>query len=164
MPRSLSVGNYTQILPPSCSLKSIMCFTVLQKPALNYCLFLGFPGGSDGKESACSSGYPGSIPGLGGSPEEGNVYPLQYSCLENSMDRGAWQAPVHGVTKSQTRLSDWHFHFFSLFYYNNNHNSAWLRDTGQESLCIKIGSFTPKSVQSFCVIHQVLGWALQTEQ
>ena len=50
----------------------------------------GFPGGSDGKASACSVGDPGSIPGLGRSPGEGNGNPLQYSCLENSMDGGAW--------------------------------------------------------------------------
>ena len=67
---------------------------------------MGFPGGSDGKESACNEGDPGSIPGLGRSPGEGNGYPLQYSCLENSMDRGAWWATVHGVTKSWRRLSD----------------------------------------------------------
>ena len=60
------------------------------------------PHGSDGKESACSSGDPGSIPELGRSPEEGNGYPLQYSCLENSMDSGAWQARVHGVAESDT--------------------------------------------------------------
>ena len=56
-----------------------------------------FPGGSDGKESACHAGDPGLIPGLGRSPGEWNGYPLQYSCLENPMDRGAWQATVHGV-------------------------------------------------------------------
>ena len=60
------------------------------------------PGGSDGKEAACSLGDPGSIPGLGRSPAEGNGNPLPYSCLQNSMDRGAWQATVHGVAKSQT--------------------------------------------------------------
>ena len=65
-----------------------------------------FPGGSDGKESACNAGDPGLIPGLGRSPGEGNGNPLQYSCLENSMDRGAWQATVHGVAKSQTQLRD----------------------------------------------------------
>ena len=54
--------------------------------------FLGFPGGSDGKEFACNTGYPGSIPGLGRSPGEGNGNPLQYSFLEKSMDRGAWWA------------------------------------------------------------------------
>ena len=66
----------------------------------------GFPGGSDGKESACIAGDLGSIPGLGGYPGGGNGYPLQYSGLENSMD-----CIVHGVTKSWTRLSDIHFHF-----------------------------------------------------
>ena len=66
----------------------------------------GFPGGSDGKESACNAGDLGLITGFGRSHGEGKGYPLQYSCLENSMDRGAWQATVHGVTKSQTQLSD----------------------------------------------------------
>ena len=73
-------------------------------------LELVFLGGSDGKEPACNAGDLGSIPGLGRSPGEVNGYPLQYSCMENSMDRGALQAPVHGVKKSQTRLSDFHFH------------------------------------------------------
>ena len=62
----------------------------------------GFPVGSDGKESACNAGYLGSIPGLGRSPlEEGNGYPLHYSCLETHMDRETWWATVHGVAKSQ---------------------------------------------------------------
>ena len=64
------------------------------------------PGGSDGKEFACNVGDAGSIPGLGRSPGEGNGNPLQYSCLENSMDRGAWQATVRGITMSQTGLSN----------------------------------------------------------
>ena len=68
--------------------------------------YLGFPGGSDVKESAHKAGDPGLIPGSGTSPGEGNGNPLQYSCLENSMDRGAWWAIVHGITKSQARLSD----------------------------------------------------------
>ena len=63
---------------------------------------MGVPGGSVGKESACNAGDPGSIPVLGRSPGEGNGYTFQYSCLENSMDRGAWQTTVHRVTKSQT--------------------------------------------------------------
>ena len=67
---------------------------------------MGFPGGSGGKESACNEGDPGSIPGLGRSPGEGNGYPLQYSCLENSMKRGVWETVVHRVAKSQTRLSN----------------------------------------------------------
>ena len=66
----------------------------------------GFPGGSDSKESTCNAGDPGLIPGLGRSPREEDGYPLQYSCLENSMDRGAWRATLHGVTKSQTKLND----------------------------------------------------------
>ena len=60
----------------------------------------------DGKESACNAGDPGSIPGLGRSPGEGNGSPLQYSCLENSIDRGTPWAVFHGVTKSLTQLSD----------------------------------------------------------
>ena len=63
---------------------------------------MGFPGGSDGKESACNAGDLGSIPGSGISPEEGNGYPLQFSCLENSMDRGVLWATVYGGTKSWT--------------------------------------------------------------
>ena len=66
-------------------------------------VFWGFPGGSDGKESARSVGDLGSIAELERSPGGGHGNPLQYSCLENSMDRGAWQATVHGVT-SQTQL------------------------------------------------------------
>ena len=60
----------------------------------------GFPSGSDGKESTCNAGDLGSIPGSGRSPGEGNGNPLQYSCLENSMDGGAWRAAVHGVTET----------------------------------------------------------------
>ena len=61
-----------------------------------------FPGGSDGKVSAYNAGDPGLIPGSGKSLGEGNGDQLQYSCLENPMDRGAWQATVHGITKSRT--------------------------------------------------------------
>ena len=64
-----------------------------------------FLGGSDDQESACNEGDLGSIPGSGRIPGEGNGNPLQHSCLENPMDGGAWQAIVHGVAKSQTRLS-----------------------------------------------------------
>ena len=71
---------------------------------------MGFPGGSDGKESAGNVGDPASNPGSGRSPEDGNGNPLQDSCLENSMDRGSWRAIVHGVRKCQTRLSDSHTH------------------------------------------------------
>ena len=61
--------------------------------------FWGFPGGLDDKESACNEGDLGLIPGSGRSPGEGNGNPLQYSCLENPMDGGAWQATVHGVAE-----------------------------------------------------------------
>ena len=63
---------------------------------------MGFPGGSDDKESTCNAGDWGLIPGSGRSPGEGNGNPLQYSCLGNPMDRGAWRVTVHGVTKSRT--------------------------------------------------------------
>ena len=76
-------------------------------------LLQGLPGGS---ESACNAEDTGLIPGQGRSPGKGNGYPLQYSSLENSMDRGAWWATVHGVTKSQTRPSNQHFYFFTCCY------------------------------------------------
>ena len=82
-------------------------------------LFLGFPGGSDSKESASSVKDPDSIPGLGWSPGKGNGNWLQYSCLENPMDGGAWQVTVHGVAESWTWLSDFtcclYFWFLSAF-------------------------------------------------
>ena len=87
-------------------LLSALPFTSVQSELLLILLSLsllhGFSCGSDNKESACNVGDPGLIPGLGRSPREGNGNSLQYSCLENSMDRGAWQTTVHGVTKSQT--------------------------------------------------------------
>ena len=75
-------------------------------PGSGFVLSFDFPGGSGGKESAYDAEVPGLIPGLGRSPGEGNGNPLQYSCLGNPMDRGAWRATIHGVTKSQTRPSD----------------------------------------------------------
>ena len=75
-------------------------------------VYLGFPGSSEVKASACNVGDPGSIPGLERSPGEGNGNPLQYSCLENPMDGGAWWATVHRVTKSRTRLSDFNHLLF----------------------------------------------------
>ena len=81
--------------------------TAVQMARLNYkAEGMGFPCGSAGEESPCNVGGLGSIPGLGRCPREGKGYPLQYSCLENPMDRGVWRATVHGVAKSQTRLSN----------------------------------------------------------
>ena len=74
----------------------------------------GFPSGSDSKESACNAGDLGSVPGSGRSPGERNGNPLQYSCLKNPMDRGAWWATVYGVAKSWTQLS---YKCFSLTMY-----------------------------------------------
>ena len=93
-----------------------------------YISIFGFPGGSEDKVSACNAGDPGLIPGLGGSPGEGNGNPLQYSCLENPMERGAWRATVHGVAKSRTRLNDLYIYPlpFGLPYYSG-HCSALSR-------------------------------------
>ena len=85
-------------------------FSLSISPSNEYSwLILDFPGGSDGKASAYNAGDPGSIPASGRSPGEGNGDPLQYSCLENPMDGGAWYPTIHGVEKSRTRLSDFTF-------------------------------------------------------
>ena len=73
--------------------------------------FLMLPWWLDGKESACNARDLGPVPGSGRSPGGGNGYPLQYSCLGNSMDNGAWLATVHGVAKNWTQLNNKHFHF-----------------------------------------------------
>ena len=99
----------------------------------------GFSGGSDGKASVCNAGDPALIPGSGRSPGEENGNPLQYSCLENSMDCGAWWATVHGVTESRTQLSDFtSLHFTSedkvplgiLWNFHSTHSGP-----GQNALC-----------------------------
>ena len=76
-----------------------------------------FPSGSVVKNPPVNAGDTGLIPGSGRSPGEGNGRPLQYSCPENSMYRGAWQVTVHGVAKSQTQLSDFTFTFFHFIIY-----------------------------------------------
>ena len=105
----------------------------------------GFPGGSDGKASACNAGDLGSIPEWGKSPGEGNGNPLQHSCLENPMDSGAWWAAVHGVVKSRTRLSDFPFtfHFDALEKEMVTHSSvlAWrIPGTGEPGGLLSMGS------------------------
>ena len=79
----------------------IMCTSYCAAPNTQ-----GLPDGSAGEESACNAGDTGSVPGSGRSPGGGNGNPLQYSCLENPMDRGSWQATVRGVAKGWTQLSD----------------------------------------------------------
>ena len=97
-------------ISPECSLEGRMLQTQLSNwTELNQSGLKGSLGGSDGKESTCNAedvGDMGSIPASGRSPGVGHGNPLQYSCLENPMDRGAWQATVHGVAKSRTWLSD----------------------------------------------------------
>ena len=77
---------------------------------------ISFPGVSDSKESACNTGDLSLISELGKYPGEGNGYPLQYSCLENSMDWGAWQATVQGVAKSQIWVNAFHYHYYYYYY------------------------------------------------
>ena len=81
-------------------------YYLCEKYYKQYSSIWGILDGSDGKESACNERDPGSIPGSGSSPGEGFGNQLQYFCLENSTDRGAWRATVDGVAKSQARLSD----------------------------------------------------------
>ena len=89
---------------------------ILTNVLLSYNInYEGFPGGSEVKASACNAGDLGSIPGSERSPGEGNGNPLQYSCLENPMEGGAWWATVHRVAKSRTRLSDFTFTFMKFF-------------------------------------------------
>ena len=92
--------------PEVCPLLVLGCLYLEGKLLTKSLALLDFPGGSESKESTCNVGDLGSIPGLGRSPGEGNGNPLQYSCLENSMDRGAWWSPVLGVAKSRPCLSD----------------------------------------------------------
>ena len=106
---------------------------------------LQFLGGSDSKASACNSRDLGLIPGSGRSPGEGNGNPLQYSCLENSMNGGTWWAAVHGVAKSRTRLSDFifTFHFHTLEKEMATHSSilAWrIPGTGEPGGLPSMGS------------------------
>ena len=121
----------------------------IHMPTLN--LSLGnFPGGSDCKASTRNAGDLGSIPGSGRSPGEGNSNPLQYSCLENTMDGGAWST-VHEVTKSQTKLSDFTFLFFFnpvsislslLFIPSSSERST---KTNPASFCIRTFSLSSQS-------------------
>ena len=91
--------------------------------------FGGFPGGSDGKVSACNAGDLGSIPGLGRSPGEGNGNPLQYSCQENPMDRGAWRDTVHGTQRVR--------HDGALSTNTHKHTLLYFMKVHQTSTCVR---------------------------
>ena len=114
----VSKWNIPIFVPPSYHWEILNLAQVFLSLLLHACVLLirGYPGGSDSKESSCKAGDPGSIPELGRFPGEENGYPLQYSCLKNSMNRGAWWAIVHGVTKNQTWLSNRHFHVTFLLH------------------------------------------------
>ena len=103
-PAPRTVGKWISVVWAAPSAVSVLCpqwtDTVRKRE------WSGFSAGSGGEESPCNAGDLSSIPGLGRSPGEGKGYPLQYSCLENPLEGGAWWAIVHGVPKSQTRLSD----------------------------------------------------------
>ena len=133
----IRVSEYTRLFQPQG-----LCTYYFILPGKLFLFFFWqctcFSGGSHSEESACNAGNPGSIPGLGRYPGEGNGYPLQYPCLKNSMDRGAWQATIHGVAKSWSQLSDltllcWHTPKatvftcnFYRFYTTLKHTAGWV--------------------------------------
>ena len=123
-PGSITDWLYDQAFPPCIQ------FSFLQ---------WGFSGGLGGKESTCNAGDPGSVPGLGRSPGEGNGYPLQYSCLENSTDRRTWKATVHGLRKSWTLC------------WSNRH---FLFHDGNEAAC-RPHQFSPFYPKSTVVEHRI---------
>ena len=106
IPEFFLVYNKLHFCLVNLSFANLICRASTNRPKMGRGNTIFFPGGSDGKESACNVGEPGSICGSGRSPGEGNGYPLQYSCLGNLTVRGAWRVTVHGFTKSQTQLSD----------------------------------------------------------
>ena len=94
---------------------------------------LGFPGSSDSKESSCTPGDPSLIPESGRSPGEGNGYPLQYSCLENSMDRGAWRATVHRVVDKKRSFTFYRSLRQMLFHLGSGFKSRMMESAWQSS-------------------------------
>ena len=103
---------YDQVVPPKKKYKWADKHVIIREMQIGLIpIRLGFPGGLEGKASARNAGDPGSVPESGRPLGEGNDSPLQYSCLENPMDGGAWEAAVHGVAKSQTRLGNFTFTF-----------------------------------------------------
>ena len=120
------------------------------------------PGGSDSTESTCNAQDSGSIPGSGRSLGEGNGNPLQYSCLENSMEWRAWQATVHGVTKSHTRLSDYTFQQTVPVYHSHsrNHLSCFVnfQRPGRGSFALPLMFFCPGGCPASKRLLGYLGW------
>ena len=112
---------------------SLNCFFSNQKHLLNFtkCVSLGLPRWLSSQESACNAGDPGWIPGSQKSSAKVNGNPLQYPCQENPTDRGAWRATVHRATKSQTGLSDYHFHFLP---FNHSQLFHWSRKQNQNTV------------------------------
>ena len=136
-------------------------------------MYSSLPGGSDGKESACSVGDPGLIPGSGRSPGEENGNPLQYFSLENPMNRGVWQAAVHGVAKSRTQPSDFTFFFRdgsillrSVFYFYFNlgkkakgeSSAPWVNSSGST---FNITRIPPLSITPASLVAQTVKSLLQ---
>ena len=109
-------------IPTSLALQLVGCLE--EHSLLDLCLPWGFPRGSVVKKFSCDSGNLGLIPELGRSPGEGNDNPLQYSCLENPMDRGAWRAIVHGVTKESYRTEQLNNCFGRICCISHSHFSA----------------------------------------
>ena len=117
---------------------------------------MGFLGGSDSKESDCNAEDPGSIPGLGRSPGKGNGNPLQDSCLENSMDRGAWRATVHGLAESDT--TEQLTHNVSSVEFSRSVMSDSLQPHGRQHARLPCPSPTPRtcsdlSSRTQCVVR-----------
>ena len=121
----------------------------------------GFPSGLDGKEFVCNAGDPSLIPGLGRSPGEGNGYSFQFSCMGNPMDRGAWWATVHGITKSRIWPSDQHIFLNILFLYGLSQDSEY------SFLCYIVGPYylfilyiilcvKPFKRNYLCIFHTIL--------
>ena len=139
---------FPPLLSPHCRSSHMVCKHWLwAHPQCGFCdgpvCLAGFPHSSIGKESAWNAGGPSSIPGLGRSPREGNGNPPLYSCLENPMDGGTWWATVHGVARSQTRLSN--FTFF--------HASCTWEKSLKEALCFSLNGTTWSRFSKFLGFH-----------
>ena len=112
-PRPHPLGAWSLSHRTTREVPSVVNFSAVWHYFLCYACYTGFPGGSDGEESACNAEDLGLITGLGRSPGEGCGNPLQYSCLRNPTDRGAWWAIVHGVTK-ESDMNEWLTHMLVI--------------------------------------------------